>query len=130
VDKSLLEEMEQFFFTKISLSDDDIRKLAASKIAWTNTLSAANQRLEAEYVYGDFKSQIDSDFIIDKDDDKLYADFSGLPSTAQVSVKMYDAGLSASVIPIRSYDTTFTATPGATIAHGLPINANCFCCAA
>lgn len=110
-----------FFVNDAILSDDDVRKLYSVRLDLSDTsVSAGNQRWEAQLVNGDFATEYPELWLVDKDVDKIYVDFGGGPSTGVLTLRKYDLGLAARPVPTRGFDKTYTSDPTGTIAHGLP----------
>ena len=116
--------VQDAFFAQFALSDEDIAKIASSKITLTGTAAAVgcdNQIWEATFQREDsqVKNTLNEGWLLDKKDDCIYADF-GTPSADCITLKLYDGGLGVTTSPAKCYDKTFTSTPAATLAHNLP----------
>lgn len=112
-----------FFTRHVELSDADFLKLCAARLDLVG--ASANVRLADRILSAKFQSEdgktyndFDQSWLLDQKSNKVYCNFG--QGDAKVTLKCFDGGLNASVLPIKTYDVTFTATPGATIAHGLP----------
>jgi hypothetical protein len=114
---------DAFFVKNVLLSDADILKLYSMRLDLVG--ASANVRLADRILQAKFQSEdgktyndFDQNWLLDQKSNKVYCNFGS--GDAKVTLKCFDGGLNASVLPIKTYDVTFTATPGATIAHGLP----------
>ena len=115
--------VQDFFFTGLALTQEDIKKIASARIDLTGTAASVgcdNQIWEATYKREDskIKNTLSDGWLLDAKDDKIYADFGGA-SGDYITLKLYDGGLGATTVPAKCFDKTYTSTPPTTIAHGL-----------
>jgi len=116
---------QDVFYAQQALSDDEIRKIYSARLDLTGDAAAvdpANMMLQAHYRSEDLqvKNDFDQGWLIDKRPGKLYVDFGQVPGH-QVTLDMFDSSIGEfNTVSPKTYSQRFTATPAATIAHGLP----------
>lgn len=109
-----------FIVKNYLLTDADIRKLYASKLAHNANVSAANQ--DWKFVLGSGVQKVPSiSPVVDQtSSNTLYADFSDLDSAETVDVTLLDMGMTAVAVPaVPPFDQTYTSNPSFPISHGL-----------
>ena len=116
---------EQVFFQNSSsyvMTDDDIRKIFAYSWAHNKAVSTANQWLHGNWYRADSNvaNQLSSAWVVHKDSNTLYTDFSDMAATAFVDFSLANQAMTATTIPVNSYDSGWSSTtPATTLAHGL-----------
>lgn len=114
---------EAFFAKDVQFNDQDIQKLASSRIDLASTVAvrAQDQNWVVNFISEDglVVSELSDSALIDKDDTKAWMRFGGA-SASRINLRLYDGGLGGTSVPVRKYDKTFTSTPATTLAHGLP----------
>ncbi len=101
--------LDEFFFLQSTLSDNEIKKLYASKIAHGAGLDPSTQRWEATGT----ASGIDRDlvgFIIDKKSDELFFDFSDQLATTEIAMKLVNSGVTGRSKPTKARTLVLTAS--------------------
>ena len=114
--------IDEFFFTKQVVSDEEIRKLYAAKISHAANVATAYQNWSAN-IYSKVATQDKQSWLVDKTDkDNLFVDFSGLGSTDSVEIMMENTGLTPVIVsPVPPFDQTYTSAPTFPITHGQPV---------
>jgi len=110
------------FFARSAMTDDDIRKVYAYSWAHNKGITAANQWLTGNWYRADSNvaNQLTSAWVVHKDSNTLYTDFSDIASGAFVDFKLANQAMTATTIPVNSYDSGWSSTtPATTLAHGL-----------
>jgi len=113
------------FFARSAMTDDEIRKVYSKTIPHNLSLPAASQQWTGNWARSDslLYNQLSSSWIVHKDANTLYADFSDVAAGAFVDFKMANQGLSATAVPVGGYDSGYySSTPPTTLAHGLGAN--------
>lgn len=101
--------IDEFFFINGSyLIQDDVSKLYATKITHNRSMTPTNQKWYGFSMYGDIEREI-FNFTVDINTNILYANFSTHTSTAQIALKMYNAGTIGASKPIKSKTLELTA---------------------
>jgi hypothetical protein len=115
--------IQDCFFAKQTLTDDDIRKIYAYRIDHSLNVPVDSQFWSGNWTRSDSSvvQQLPGDWLVSKTANSAYVDFSGLGSTAKVDLKMQDLGFSAQVVPAKTYDSGYlSSTPSTSISHRLP----------
>jgi hypothetical protein len=100
---------------------DDIRKLAARRYVHSLAIGAESQLWDATWTRSDSSVSTALDgFLVSKDSNRAWLDFSGVATGAYVSAKMLNTQASTTSVSQASYDSGYlSSTPSSTIAHGL-----------
>jgi len=109
-----------FFVNDYLLTDADVRKLYASKLAHGANVSAANQDWKFLLGSGVQKAPSSSPVVDQTSSNTLYADFSDLDAAETVDIALLDMGMTAVAVPaVPPFDQTYTSNPSFPISHGL-----------
>lgn len=117
--------VDEFFFCNgTAYSDDDISKIYSAKFSHNRSLGADQQDWKINATFGGIDRDIESDVIVDKDASDLYVDFSSLPATATVSMKMNARGSAGTAMAAsaRMFEGTATELDTAIGGAGSGIN--------
>lgn len=114
-----------FFITGGALTVDQIRKTSAYKITHGRNVTGDVQWWIANWYSpdGSMQEPLTQDWLVDKSDpNTVYLRFRGMGATDQVSLKLFDVGITSfNVLSPRSYDSGWlSAVPSFPLAHKLP----------
>ncbi len=116
--------IDEFFFAKLALSDNDISKIFASKLSHNRTLSPVSQKWLMTGISADDQARELLDNIVDMDVNDLYFDLSDEISTTEVELKLYNrssTGLSKASKPRTLEMTVDDLDALLPITHGLGV---------
>lgn len=122
VDSPLLGTVASVFFTRLRLTEEDLRKLRSAKIDLSDSsLDPTSQLWIGNFVRedGHVDNELPKDWLLDKRRGKIYVDF-GENSGDKVQLKLHDNNLALRAVPSKGFDRVFTSDPSGTIAHNLP----------
>lgn len=111
-----------FFVNNVALTDADIRKIYALRIDHNQNVASDRQLWTATWTRADTFQQntLDNSWIVDEQPNSVYADFSDQASTDLVALRLQDIGISATAVPVRTFDSGYMTTGGTyTATHGL-----------
>jgi hypothetical protein len=112
----------QFGYAKALLSDLEILKLASVRLDLAQSVAKENQIWEGQYIDANgLRSELPKSWLVDQKDTKVYVNLGDSSvSTDSILLKLHDGGIGATTVPVRTFDRTYTSSPGSSVTHGLP----------
>jgi hypothetical protein len=114
-------EIMDIGYDKTTWTDEQIYKLYTYKADHNKNVAVTDQRWALDINNGTLENESDQGWLVDKENNSVYWDFSDLSSTDVVSLKM----LNDSTAPVQGVagpggSIIYSSDPGATIDFGLP----------